>query len=214
MFLFVFLFEILAYIMINSHEEVSGLSYSSHMSLYFVPIFTYVAFCVVINLFPSAQAMESDGSSSISALHWKLTEYKTVVVIFFLYIFDWLCSLFAHIYVSFRFVLDQEEAYFKNGLPLRPCKHHCSYYSAGIPKDSLVIVCWCLVGGILSDVLYRTSQKGSGKKLSIVLVIGFKLYRNVNNSLLFIMIKPYSTNFIMTTVVELLFQLVLNTGST
>ena len=58
MFLFVFLFEILAYSMINSHEEVSGLSYSSHMSLYFVPIFTYVAFCVVINLFQtSAQAM-------------------------------------------------------------------------------------------------------------------------------------------------------------
>lgn len=213
MFLFVFLFEILSYGMINSREELSEHSYSSRISLYFIPIFAYVAFCIVINLLQtSAKAAGPDGSSSISALNWKLTEHKNLVVIFFLYIFDWVCSLLAHIYIIFRLILDQEEAYFEKGLPVRPCKHRCSYYSTGIPKDSLVIVCWCLFGGILSDVLYRTSQKGGGRKLSIALVVGFKLYRNVNNSLLFIMIEPYSTSFIMTTVVELVFQIVLNTG--
>ena len=84
----------------------------------------------------AADQVESGDNESFYA---KLTEYKVIIVMFFLYIFDWLSSLFAIIFVHLKFMLDQEELYFQKDVPTQACKHSCKHYASWIPKYSIII---------------------------------------------------------------------------
>ena len=66
-------------------------------------------------------------SGDNESFYAKLTEYKVIIVMFFLYIFDWLSSLFAIIFVHLKFMLDQEESYFQKDVPTQACKHSCKH---------------------------------------------------------------------------------------
>ena len=101
--LFVTLFEIISYATINGKNKIDSSSYSSNISLYFIPVIGYTLFSLGIYVFKIYKDKEVTKSGDNESFYAKLTEYKVIIVMFFLYIFDWLSSLFAIIFVHLKF---------------------------------------------------------------------------------------------------------------
>ena len=132
--------------------------------------------------------------------------YRVIMSIFYLWMNDWICALMANVLAQLRLLLDSHQLQRTSHLPVIPCDgvvvyHHCQ--ESAIESVTIVMAIWVTISMALGYILEQIAWRAVGFELTLASSFGVKIMRSIFSGLFFHLLRPFSSEFIVFTMLEI-----------
>ena len=139
-------------------------------------------------------------------------QYRVVIVLFYLWVVDWLTALMSNIISQLRIMMDFQHNVVKNSMPTKACSSapevECS--GEGLETASSVVMVWVICSVIFGSLVQPFAWRAGGFRLSLASSFALKLLRALFSGLFYLLIKPFSPTYLVLTAVEVVTGIFLN----